>query len=54
MILFEPHDNDWLKNKFHYYQQLRQQKNLYFSEKYKMFVDPEEHTSERVYGRAHV
>jgi cytochrome P450 len=38
MILFDPQDNDWLKNKFHYYQQLRQQKNLYFSEKYKMFV----------------
>jgi len=38
MELFNPHSKQWLKNKFKFYEKLRNQPNLYFSEKYKMFV----------------
>ena len=38
MELFDPHSNTWLKNKFEYYDKLRQQNTLYYSEKYSAYI----------------
>jgi len=36
--LFKPHENDWLKNKFEYYETIRNLDTLYYSKQYNMFV----------------
>lgn len=38
MEYFDPHSNDWLKNKYEIYRELRQQSTAYFSKKYNMYV----------------
>ena len=36
--LFRPHDETWLKNKFYYYNIIRQLDILYYSKEYNLFV----------------
>lgn len=36
--LFRPHDSSWLKNKFYYYNIIRQMDSLYYSKEYNLFV----------------
>jgi cytochrome P450 len=36
--LFNPHCNNWLKNKFKYYEKIRQLDTVYYSKNYNMFV----------------
>ena len=36
--MFNPHSNEWLKNKFEIYKDLRNRDTAYYSEKYKMYV----------------
>lgn len=38
MELFDPFDKNWLKNKFKFYEKMRNLDQAYWSEKYKMFV----------------
>lgn len=38
MELFNPHSNDWLRNKFSIYNDLRERDTAYWSEAYKMYV----------------
>lgn len=38
LSLFNPHNNDWLKNKFYYYNKIRELNNLYYSNEYELFV----------------
>jgi len=38
MELFDPFDKNWLKNKFKFYEEMRNLETAYWSEKYKMFV----------------
>jgi len=38
MELYDPFDNEWIKNKFKYYETIRQMDAAYWSEKYKLFV----------------
>ena len=36
--MFNPHSEDWLKNKFKYYELIRNNNSLYFSEKYNSYI----------------
>jgi len=36
--LYDPFDQEWLRNKFEYYDQIRKMDTAYWSEKYKMYV----------------
>jgi cytochrome P450 len=38
MSIFYPHSNEWLLNKFHYYEKLRNLDSAYYSEKYNMYI----------------
>jgi cytochrome P450 len=38
MELYDPFDKEWLKNKFKFYDEIRQLDKAYWSEKYKMYV----------------
>lgn len=38
MELYDPFDKDWLKNKFYFYDKMREMDTAYYSQKYKMYV----------------